>query len=257
MTPGRDRAALTEKERQTLRLIVRGHDAKSIARYLDLSVHTVNERLRAARRKLAVSSSREAARLLLEQEGDLSHDSPVPKEIGDAAGPADVQMPVEPRGDGRFRRVAAVAMGAFAMILVASLVLLTAVPQLAPSDAPVADPAASPATSPATSVEAVAARHWLELVDQGRWEDSWKATGSSFQRLNTVRVWADTSKKVRVPLGAVVSRTLLSQESLPAPPSGYEVVKFRTSFANKADAVETVTLDREGSAWRVVGVYIG
>ena len=60
--------ALSEKEKQTLRLIVRGHDAKSIARDLGLSVHTINERLRDARRKMAVSSSREAARLLLEVE---------------------------------------------------------------------------------------------------------------------------------------------------------------------------------------------
>ena len=61
--------ALTEKEKQALRLILRGHDAKSIARELDRSVHTVNDRLRAARRKLAVTSSREAARILLEDEG--------------------------------------------------------------------------------------------------------------------------------------------------------------------------------------------
>ena len=69
--------ALTEKEKQTLRLIVRGHDAKSMARHLGLSVHTVNERLRDARRKLEVSSSREAARLVLETEGDD------PQKIGD------------------------------------------------------------------------------------------------------------------------------------------------------------------------------
>ena len=53
---------LTEKEKQTLRQLVSGHDAKSMARELGLSVHTVNERLRDARRKMAVSSSREAAR---------------------------------------------------------------------------------------------------------------------------------------------------------------------------------------------------
>ena len=61
--------ALTEKEKQTLRLMVRGHDAKSIARSLGLSVHTINERLRDARRKLAVSSSREAARMRAIVEG--------------------------------------------------------------------------------------------------------------------------------------------------------------------------------------------
>src|SRR3990167_863943 len=60
---------LTEKEKQTLRLVVRGYDAKSMARYLGLSIHTVNERLRYARRKMEVSSSREAARILLDKEG--------------------------------------------------------------------------------------------------------------------------------------------------------------------------------------------
>ncbi len=115
-----------------------------------------------------------------------------------------------------------------------------------------------PATAAATpSAETEAARRWLELVDQGRWEDSWKASGTAFRRLNTVQAWANASEKVRVPLGALVSRTLLSQENLPAPPDGYEVVKFRSSFANKAQALETVTLEREGDAWRVVGVTIG
>src|SRR5690349_20429086 len=74
--------ALTEKEKQTLRLIVRGHDAKSMARSLGLSVHTINERLRDARRKMAVSSSREAARLLLEAEGGGA--SSTPQLFGDA-----------------------------------------------------------------------------------------------------------------------------------------------------------------------------
>ncbi len=62
--------ALTDREKQMLRLIVRGHDAKSTPRTLNLSVHAINERLRDARRKLAVSSSRYAARMLLEAEGE-------------------------------------------------------------------------------------------------------------------------------------------------------------------------------------------
>src|SRR3546814_1864726 len=61
--------ALTEKEKETLRLLVDGHDAKSMARHLGLSVHTINERLRDARRKMSASSSREAARQLREIEG--------------------------------------------------------------------------------------------------------------------------------------------------------------------------------------------
>ncbi len=63
---------LTDKERQTLRLILRGHDAKSSARELGLSVHTVNERLRDARRKLGVTSSWEAARRLMAEEAQTA-----------------------------------------------------------------------------------------------------------------------------------------------------------------------------------------
>ena len=55
---------LSGREKEVLRLLLTGHDAKSAATTLGLSVHTVNERLREARRKLGVSSSREAARLL-------------------------------------------------------------------------------------------------------------------------------------------------------------------------------------------------
>ncbi|HET9460117.1 MAG TPA: DUF4019 domain-containing protein [Sphingomicrobium sp.] len=100
------------------------------------------------------------------------------------------------------------------------------------------------------------AREWLELGDQGRWKDSWLGTATSFQKSNTTEKWAEVSEQVRVPLGAVVSRTALSQESVPAPPAGVEVVKFRTSFANKADVIETVSLAREGSDWKVVGIYL-
>ena len=60
---------LSEKEREVLRLLTQGHDAKSAATSLGLSVHTVNERLREARAKTQSSSSRGAARLLAEIEG--------------------------------------------------------------------------------------------------------------------------------------------------------------------------------------------
>ncbi|NJC05672.1 DNA-binding CsgD family transcriptional regulator [Sphingomonas kaistensis] len=62
--------SLSEKEKEVLRLLLQGHDAKSTARDLGASVHSVNERLRSARRKLGLSSSREAARLLGEAEQD-------------------------------------------------------------------------------------------------------------------------------------------------------------------------------------------
>jgi DNA-binding CsgD family transcriptional regulator len=56
--------ALTEKELEVLRLLAAGHTVKSIAAGLDRSEASINERLRDARRKTGVGSSRELARLL-------------------------------------------------------------------------------------------------------------------------------------------------------------------------------------------------
>ncbi len=248
--------ALTDKEKQTLRLIVRGHDAKSVARSLNLSVHTINERLRDARRKMAVSSSREAARLLQAAEvkfGPANPDFSGDTEIGGDARDCRVDVERAPiTGVERTNPRSPIIAGVFLMMLALGLFALVALPEAATTSPPT--PAAASAAVNADLVDA--ARKWLGLVDQGKWDESYRATSPAFRKLNTAKVWATTSEQVRVPLGAVISRTFLSYENLPAPPAGYDVVKFRTSFANKADAVETVSLDRAGGNWRIVGVTI-
>lgn len=244
--------ALSEKEKQTLRLIVRGHDAKSIARSLDLSVHTINERLRDARRKMAVSSSREAARLLLAAEGGATPDFLGDTGIGEDADRDRIDREAAPIGGaGRAYRPSLI-FGVPVMTLALGLLAFAAFPQFASS--PPLAPAAQRVSPDAEVVDT--ARRFLVLLDQGNWPESYRATASSFRKMNTLQVWSDVSEQARTPLGAMISRSFVSQENLPAPPHGYEVVKFRTRFANRAEAVETVTLDREDGAWRVVGVMI-
>jgi DNA-binding CsgD family transcriptional regulator len=63
-----DFGKLNAAERTALRLLAKGHTAKSIANLTDRSVGAVNERLREARRKTGVGSSRELARLFAAQE---------------------------------------------------------------------------------------------------------------------------------------------------------------------------------------------
>ena len=242
---------LTEKEKQTLRLVVRGHDAKSIARHLGLSVHTINERLRDARRKMSVSSSREAARRVLEVEGD-DPDCLGDSRLGEAATLSGVGQVGAPKPHTGHRLVWASTGVVFMSLILAAFALSS--PQ----------PAAAPSAETTVRTEAVAesgvlqsARAWLALVDAGRWDESWNATGTAFRKLNTSKTWASVSEDVRSPLGAALSRTASHHERLPAPPHGYEVIKFRTSFANKPDTVETVTLEREHSGWKVVGYIIG
>lgn len=59
--------ALCEKELEILHLLARGHTAKSIASSLGRSETAINERLREARRKTGIGSSRELARILAAQ----------------------------------------------------------------------------------------------------------------------------------------------------------------------------------------------
>lgn len=252
--------ALTEKEKQTLRLMVRGYDAKSLARHLGLSIHTVNERLRDARRKLQVSSSREAARLLFETEGG-DPQKLADKQIGEAGLAVAVgQVGTSGDDDGRkrFAPVGVIAGVSIMSILIGLMALSifsgSANPAAAPTVAASRDEAVVPAVRESEVVDA--ARGWLALGDEARWKDGWLGTAESFRKANTVERWTDAAVKVRVPLGALVSRTALSQDSVPAPPSGVEVVKFRTSFANRADVIETVSLIREGGDWKVVGIYV-
>ncbi|PHP16445.1 LuxR family transcriptional regulator, partial [Sphingobium sp. IP1] len=152
-------------------------------------------------------------------------------------GPADRRRPILP--------------GVLLMTFVLGLLALAVLPDAAPT------PQAMPAAAQAHNAEVVdAARQWLALIDQDKWAESYRGTGSAFQKLNTVQVWTEVSQTMRRRFGTLQSRSLLSQEELPAPPHGYEVVKFRASYANQAQAIETVTLDRENGGWRVVGVTI-
>ena len=238
-------AALTEKEKETLRLMVRGHDAKSAANELSLSVHTINERLKMARRKLEVTSSREAARLVLEREGG-DPEYFVSEDFGDAPSPAS--------GDDGFRRSRwpANLVIAGGIIMLAVLAVLALTPQV---DA--VDNSSGVEASPDAQAEiAAAAREFLELVDVGDWQASFDAAGKQFREVNTVDGWADASRQARAPYGSFVSRELAAVRYLNAPPHGYQEVTFTSQFANGSDVTETVTLQREDGAWKMVGILI-
>ncbi|MGN6423338.1 MAG: response regulator transcription factor [Asticcacaulis sp.] len=69
MTDKQGVEALTARQREILRLISQHMQAKEIARALDISERTVKTHTDAARKRLGVTTSREAARLLMAHEG--------------------------------------------------------------------------------------------------------------------------------------------------------------------------------------------
>lgn len=240
-------AELTDKEKETLRLILRGHDAKSMARSLDLSVHTINDRLRAARRKLSVTSSREAARLLFEQEsGD--HENHADKDLGEA----EQSEPGKVQQIAAGNRISRILAGGFAMMTLFAAGLMLA------SYMTASDQQSEPVEMPASNAAVIsAARDWLALADAGDWQAGFDAAGKPFRDVNTVAGWASAAEQVRTPLGALVSRDVLTVRYLNAPPHGFQEVAFQTQYANSEKVViETVTLQQEEGVWKVVGILV-
>ena len=120
----------------------------------------------------------------------------------------------------------------------------------------------NPMTAEDKEVKAAsAAKAWLALVDEGKYNDSWMTAALYFKKAITKQKWEQSLTAVREALGKLISRKIKSKlytKSLPGAPDGeYVVIQFSTPFENKVSAIETVTpmLDKDGQ-WRVSGYYI-
>ncbi|MGH9631146.1 MAG: DUF4019 domain-containing protein [Bryobacteraceae bacterium] len=102
---------------------------------------------------------------------------------------------------------------------------------------------------------------WLELVDAGKYAESWEAAAAIFKKQVSKEQWVDAVGEVRKPLGKVKSRKLASatpREDLPnAPPGQYVIIQFDTVFENREGAVETIVpAQDEAGNWKVSGYFV-
>lgn len=105
------------------------------------------------------------------------------------------------------------------------------------------------------------AERWLEVVDKGKYADSWQESSEYFRQAIKSDQWVQAMQAARNPLGKLMQRTMKSASfaaSLPgAPPGEYVVVEFNAVFENKKAAIETVTPKMDGDGiWRVSGYMI-
>ncbi len=102
---------------------------------------------------------------------------------------------------------------------------------------------------------------FLQYLDQGRYADSYSYTSAIIRAKMNASQFEQDIKKDRAPLGAKQTRKLLNATyatSLPSAPAGqYVVLQYNTDFANKKDAVETLTMSYENGYWRVAGWFLG
>jgi hypothetical protein len=132
-------------------------------------------------------------------------------------------------------------------------------PKSAAKEVPADGQNAKHAAAEKTAIESV--QPWLALVDQGQYSQGWLAAADYLKSAVDRRDFIKSLTEARKPLGDVQSRELFAKQyttSLPGAPDGqYVVVQYKTSFANKKSATETVTpmLDKD-KKWRVSGYYI-
>ena len=105
------------------------------------------------------------------------------------------------------------------------------------------------------------ALQWLELVDKQDYAGSWSHAAEIFKKTVTKGQWEAQIRAVRMPLGKLVSRELMSRNyavSLPGMPKGeYLVCQYKASFESGKHVAEIVTpaLEEDGE-WRVSGYYV-
>src|SRR6218665_1549574 len=109
--PAKAVGTLTDKELEVLRLLTAGHTVKSIALRLGRSETSINERLRDARRKTGVGSSRELARYLDAQKiWDKKIDLPTRNEATDEG--LQLPNPERPTSKGKIVMLISISVAA-------------------------------------------------------------------------------------------------------------------------------------------------
>jgi len=120
-----------------------------------------------------------------------------------------------------------------------------------------------PAGDPHSEEERAAERQalgFLGYLDHGRYADSYAYTGMLSRAQLNREAFAKELEHARAGVGALLSRNLTDAAYATtvagAPAGEYVVLHYAASFANRQDAMETVTLAFAKGYWRVSGYYI-
>jgi hypothetical protein len=113
---------------------------------------------------------------------------------------------------------------------------------------------------PAEDEASAAGQKWLALLDDQKYEESWQQAASMFRDQVKQEQWIVSLKRFRDPLGPPVSRTASRVDftkTLRAAPDGdYAIIHFTTTFKNKSDVTERLTLVKEDGKWQAAAYAI-
>jgi hypothetical protein len=105
-----------------------------------------------------------------------------------------------------------------------------------------------------------AALHWLQLLDNGDYEEAFEFEAQDFRMSRTQSQFVRLMQARRAPFGNALSRKFIGAAHLErfvgAPEGNYESVLFKTAFERKNPTAERVILIKQSVGWRVIDYRI-
>lgn len=274
--------ALSEKEREALRLLLAGYDAKSSAKKLGVSHHAIHDRLRRAREKLGTTGSRQAALLL--SEAERSTPNPIVHETfgGEATAPsaedpssANLERPGSSWWQGRSKGLIIMSVS---ILIVAATIAITS-----PGDRPRENAAIAEASTvgseaiitvptetattdhpvqtlaPTQARSGSAARAFMVLVDSGDAAASYEAAAPSFRDAHSFDLWR-LGVAIRASDGGAQRRALVGvqRDSNPSNPrhEALEILTFQTIMLNGERKTERLVMALNDGLWQLANIDV-
>ena len=105
-----------------------------------------------------------------------------------------------------------------------------------------------------------AALHWLQLLDDGDYEEAFEFEAQDFRMSRTQSQFVRLMQARRTPFGKMLSRKFIGaahvERFVGAPEGNYESVLFKTAFERKDPTAERVILIKQPVGWRVIDYRI-
>ena len=105
-----------------------------------------------------------------------------------------------------------------------------------------------------------AALHWLQLLDDGDYEEAFEFEAQDFRMNRTQSQFVRLMQARRAPFGKMIERKFIGaahvEKFVGAPEGNYESVLFKTNFEHKNPTAERVILIKQPIGWRVIDYRI-
>lgn len=107
---------------------------------------------------------------------------------------------------------------------------------------------------------AAAARRYLALIDQGKYDETWNHAGPALQNMTNKFLWKNTLKLTHKAFGTPPSRELdgfgfTSQIEADVPVGEYVLVQFKSPSGNTT-TTEKVVMQKAAGSWKIIGYFV-